>query len=575
MTTPSRSGFVSTLRYDDERAHFIFEIDDVRAGTTAAIQNLGGRKPRGWSGKVQRFLFPPLMLYADRLLRRFPKTTVESSLKSLIEYERWGFPERVAEVDLGTPYVDGLGRPAVITEYDIKYPRLQTWQVDCVQFLRSSPHAGALVGMAPRLGKTVCAVIAAKEMGFKKILVITPMSLLYTWQRLALEWADLEFEVAYGQEPESSMVISNYETVCKTKTVPFGKTSKKLGILAKPFDRAWDLVIVDESIKVKNRDTLRYQAMEKVCRQAHRVWCLSGFPISKYADDLWGQLHLIDPQAFSSYWRFAEMFCQVQINEWNGREIVGTRHDVDIRKELRDVYFSVDSSVGLDEGLLSTDVRYLRLSPAQEAAYESILSDFLAVLDTDVTLSVANRMAQIVRLLEITSNLANVGGRDDSTKADATLELLTDESIQGPVLIWTHWRKGAEALSARLTKAGIAHEFAQGGEPNLDAKIQRYVTGGVGVLILSMGVGKFGHTLTNTRTVIYFDRSFDVDAYNQSWFRVQKIGLDHPVEVILLHCPGTVDDLVADNLAGKTLDLGLLANNQLASILSSLRKEYV
>src|SRR6185369_1666745 len=93
-----------------------------------------------------------------------------------------------------------------------------------------------------------------------------------------------------------------------------------------------------------------------------------------------------------------------------------------------------------------------------------------------------------------------------------------------PFLVWTHWKEGAAALTERLQREHPALRFAHvsGDTPNplRDVIIEGFKAGDHGGLVLSLGVGKFGHTLTNVKTMVSLDRNFSADDYFQSMHRV-------------------------------------------------------
>ena len=66
------------------------------------------------------------------------------------------------------------------------------------------------------------------------------------------------------------------------------------------------------------------------------MWLLSGNPVTRYADDLWSQLHLVWPKAFPSYWRFAKRYCVVEETPW-GDKVVATRRTRDVMEENSDL----------------------------------------------------------------------------------------------------------------------------------------------------------------------------------------------------------------------------------------------
>jgi hypothetical protein len=129
--------------------------------------------------------------------------------------------------------------------------------------------------------------------------------------------------------------------------------------------------------------------------------------------------------------------------------------------------------------------------------------------------------------------------------------------------------KKGEALKGRRI------ELVYGGVKNADTIIEEYKAGKVDVLILGIQVGKYGHTLTNTKTVIAYDKTWDSDAWFQMLHRVRRHGLKHRPRFLTLRCRGTIDDYVELNLAGKLPAMADLTGAQLARILRSLGEDHV
>ena len=541
-----------------EDGQFVLTTSDTRLSTKQAIQRIGGRaRGRNW-------VIPRSTLSFDLLRLRFPWIDIsDPSLEQVYseKYSRsdeWGFPAKIRYIDHG------------------KWSELYGFQREAISYLLSNPHRGALLGLSPGLGKSAVSLIASEIQGYKRVLIISLLSLLSTWERQVKMWRtdDPKVEVCWGTRPsdDPQIVITNYDTVCGTQGVvlPNGKTIRK-PVVKNSYVRPWDLVILDESILVKNRQAARSKAIEMVTRQAGKVWCLSGSPISKYADDLYQQLRIIEPKTFTSYWRFVELTCEVEDSLW-GPIVSGTRDDVDVKHLLRDFYFVRHQKDVLDLPPLRPETIYCPLSNEQHVMYQSIYEDFQAQLEDGSTLDVTSRMAQLTRLLQVASNSLNVGGPNASSKGYTLLELVTSESIEKPCLIWVHWIPGAVALLKEFQQRGLKTGFVVGGMEDTDERIQQYIRGDVDYLILSMSVGKYGHTLTNTRTVIYYDKVFDMDSYIQSMYRVQRIGLDHPVPVISLVAQKTVDEIeIMDNLSMKAVDIAKITNADLLTLMRTIR----
>jgi hypothetical protein len=456
-----------------------------------------------------------------------------------------------------------------------KWSMLRAYQQETVDILVSTPHPGVLVELSPGLGKSPVSSIAADVLGLNNVLIIAVKSLRRTWQREIATWTGRDAVLRFHEPPTDGWNVTNFDTIVeyyKAATSPAGRAGKVRNPYA---DKKWDLVIVDESVLIKNRRAMRTKATQALRARAKRVWLLTGSPTARYADDLWTQLNLVYPQAFSSYWRFARQFCVLEETPW-GVNVIGTREDADFVWELRDVMVSYNQKDVLDLPPLLRESIDLDLTPGQRAAYDSLMSSFVAELSSGVRVAAPNRMARLIRLQQVISNLKNLEDKDDSCKADALVDLVTTDYVRFPLLVWVHWLPGAHALYERLRvlkkgKEVVRVALVVGGDAQAEETIDAYKRSEYDILVLSMGVGKFGHTLTNTNSVVYVDRTFDGDAFYQSFHRVERFGLDHPVQVVVLRCPGTIEEFnVEENLAGKMETVAHITEADLAKLLTSL-----
>lgn len=440
------------------------------------------------------------------------------------------------------------------------WEKLYTFQKEAVGYLASSPYSGHMLALSPGLGKTAVSLITSRMMGFSSVLIVAPLPLLNTWLREAKLWLDEPLEVCWGTLPKTKFAVTNYNTLTKFKD--------------ELIQQRWDLLIIDESVSLKNRDTTRTKSVTELRSTIKVVWELSGSPITKNVTDLWSQFHILRPDVFTSFWRFAASYAILEHNAWGngyGQSIVGSKPNIDYKSEFRDIMYRVSQEDVLELPEYLYQNIDLGLNPAQAKAYKEILGSFVTILESGQRVDVVNIMAQLIRLQEVCSNLINIGGRDSSSKHDTILELL--ETWEKPILIWSWFVKGAEALYQRLLAKGERVAICTGqhtSEPTADATIEAYKEGKYDILILSLGVGKYGVTVTNTKTLIYTEKSFDADAYVQSLSRVRRIGLGHRPLIVTLKCKGTVDEVVENNLAGKSIDISKVGPPDLATLLKGL-----
>lgn len=536
----------------------------------AVAVEIGGK----WEAREKAYSFPLYVCYALHIEEAYANFRLEAS-ESYLNWIKGREPDVPEDMPQWVKKV-----------YDQLYP----FQQEAVRWITDHPydHPGLLLALSPGLGKTVVALTALNALGLQRVLIIAPLSLLRVWEFEAVKWFGTRRATtsagwgppplvqAHGSKPpKAGWVVTNYNTV----------TSPNLA--AEYWEQAWDALVLDESVMVKNRKTQRFANIKNLRDSADMVLLLSGSPITKHPDDLWAQFHIIEPRGFKSYWKFTKRYCMTERNVWakGGYNVTGSK-GIDLPNHFKDIMFVKNQEEVLpDLPEMIFQLIPCRMTHKQNTVYDRMLKEFIATLESvDEELDATTKLAQLTRLQQIASNVFNLNGReyksfkpvwpDESGKDETILELLEADSVEFPLLIWTHWTPGAVALYKKLFAAGhkVAHIIGSHSKEETDAIFEEYKTGKVDILIVSMGVGKFGHTLTNTSTVMYKDKTWSADNYVQSLYRVRRIGLTHVPRVISLNVPLTIDDLVEDNLAGKMVDIAKVTNSDLLKLLKGLNR---
>ena len=442
------------------------------------------------------------------------------------------------------------------------------WQVEASSWL--APKTGAMLALAPGLGKTKTAIDAAELRALQKgsplgVLVVAPLSLLRVWQREVEKWSTLAVSIrvihkgviTYESRKAGSVAvrwtITNYNTLCPTGKAPsVGK---------------FDVMICDESVLLKNRKTARFKKLKELRKNVGACWLLSGSPRTRFMDDLWSQLNLAitdtrETFKVSSYWRFTQRYCDVHQDQWGWRVVGDKPFAFDmIKKEFSNVLFARSQNDVSDLPEWIEETIECPMGESQWAMYSQMEEDALASLPDGDEVLAPNVLAKLTRLLQIASNPLLVGGVDESGKWDALDEVL--EYAPGPTIIWVAYVKTAELLSKRLKAPLLVGATPVAERDRIVADLQ---AGKLPIVIAHPGVGRFGLTMTAARSAIYLERSFDGDAYVQSMYRIRRIGTVEPPFVYrLLSTPPvgadtrrsvTVDHVVDRVLARKSKGAG-------------------
>jgi len=443
-----------------------------------------------------------------------------------------------------TKWIEELERPPELSEL-ITDSKLLAFQREAVGFMIKEPQRG-LLGLAPGLGKTPVSVLAMKELG-GRTLVICPYSLLYNWKREIEMWADENAEIWHGWigRNQANWVITNYETALNymvsfdiKKYTKDGKQKVKRVNWRPNAQYNFDNLIVDESVLIKNRYAQRSRAVYTLAnklKQIKRVYLLSGSPTTKFLDDMWHQFHVLDPERFSSYWKFVEEYCVTEENYW-GTAIVANQKDAPTRlkQQQRDIYFARTQDQVLDLPDWLFDTYEVPMDPKQAVLYKDMQDNFVARLPDGNTVVAPNILSQMTRLIQLASDPQLLGGPSISPKTATAIDLMEFE--QFPVIFWTNFVSTAEHLHEMLTDRGLKSGLLIGKtkDTTRDMFVQKFQRNALDAIVAHPGVGKFGLTLTAARTAIYVERSYDGDNYYQSLHRVRRFGTTHSPHVIIL-----------------------------------------
>src|SRR3989344_8249297 len=177
----------------------------------------------------------------------------------------------------------------------------------------------ALLADEVGLGKTIEAGMIIKEYlvrkMVKKVLILTPATLTLQWQEELRSKFKEDLFVATKPEDwdEHDKIIASIDTA---------KTERNSKIIA---SQVWDLLVVDEAHKLKNKQSLNYKFVKKIPKQ--RFLMLTATPLQNNIFELWNVLDLLHPGFLGTSRQFKEEY----IRDNKGLEV---QHGDELRKKL-------------------------------------------------------------------------------------------------------------------------------------------------------------------------------------------------------------------------------------------------
>ena len=165
------------------------------------------------------------------------------------------------------------------------------FQFEGVAFLY--PRQAAILADEMGLGKTMQAITALRLLlrrgRVQSVLLVCPKPLVTNWQRELALWApEVPVMVVEGDQakrqwqwslPDVPLRIANYELLLRDRGLLDGLR--------------FDLVVLDESQRIKNRASSTSEVVRSISRR--RGWALTGTPVENSAEDLVGIFEFLAP----------------------------------------------------------------------------------------------------------------------------------------------------------------------------------------------------------------------------------------------------------------------------------------
>src|SRR2546427_1816623 len=333
--------------------------------------------------------------------------------------------------------------------------------------------------------------------------------------------------------------------------------------------RPWDLIIVDEAHRLKNRFSLNWRFVAGLSKKY--MLLLTATPVQNDMDELFNLVTLLKPGQLHTYDRFLERYVAspdrrvpMRVSELRGR--------------LRDVM--VRNRRGIAFTLPPRRVHSLavRLSPAERRLYDDV-TDFvrdaywsasgrlpwtarltLIVLQREIgssTFAVAETLRRLTqsplfrwdereRLEELRQDAAAI---TSNVKAGRLREFL--KSVDEKVLIFTQYLRTLQYLQGVLEADGHRVAAYHGGlSPAAKDAAVRAFRGDADVF-LSTEAGGEGRNLQFARTVVNYDLPWNPLRIEQRIGRAHRLGQEREVHVVNVWAEDTVEAYLIELLDRK------------------------
>ena len=418
-------------------------------------------------------------------------------------------------------------------------------------------------------GKTLTAIAtlgAAYKLGkIEKVLIIAPTSVCSVWPKEFEEYADFKtmVKVLLGDRDKRLKALSDLDNF------PF----KALRVAVINYESTWreeifgalsvwnpDMIICDESQRIKTHDAEQSKAVHKLGDQAKYKLILSGTPVQNNAIDLYSQYRFLDSTIFgTNFYQFRNRYAIM--GGFNRHQIIGYR-DLDqlIQKE-HSIAYRVTKAEALDLPEQTFLQRRIELTVKEKALYNRLKRESFAELEGGGQITATTILTKLLRLQQFSGGFIIPDGQDkpelvSNGKLSALEELIEDYVIDAgkKLVIFARFRPEIDLIGRMLKKKKIRYGEIYG-DVKLESRgdiVKDFQTNPETMVFLAqIDTAGLGITLTAADTCVYYSVNFNYAAYSQSLARIHRIGQKNTCTYIHLITEGTVDETILKALAKK------------------------
>jgi len=404
------------------------------------------------------------------------------------------------------------------------------------------------------VGKSYMAISTVEILYINKlinnVLVISPLSIIDTWQE------QLEKFCSYSIWDS---LVGNKSKRLESLDRTYNYSKKFLNWCIINIDgisviqeelkkKKFDLVIIDESTSIKNRQAQRTKLVTELFSDTPYKIIMSGNPIPKSADEIFSQYKFLDAGVFGSYYySFIDRYCEVDYFN----KVTELKNEQEFHSKMHSIAFRKTKQECLSLPPKIYEKEFIEMTPEQKQIYKTMEKDAIASYK-DKTCAATVVITKFLRLSQIAGGFFpdNEGGGEyiqPNKKLERLVEIISELPKIEQFVVWARFRKEIEIIEKALKENNISCVTFYGETSYKDKGIARElfrekkVRGFIGNP--SSG-GKGLNDLIGATTVIYYSNDYSAENRIQSEDRN--------------HRNGTIKVLYIDLIMKDTIDIIVL-----------------
>lgn len=508
-----------------------------------------------WNKSSRCFTAPMSLDLLNALQRLF-------NLPGYIEEER----QRLLDVKRKVEEQRAAADPAPLYDYPVNATlfKHQTRGANMAMetLLRTDQGAGFGFLFEMGCGKTLTAIAVMGELyrlgKANRVLVVAPASVCNVWPHDLKDYAAFQYhtETLLGEKKKRLEALATLEewpfAGLRIAVINYESTHRD-GVFEALQAYKADLIICDESQRIKNHSAAQSKALHKLGDAAPYKLILSGTPVQNNAVDLYSQYRFLDPAVFgTNFFAFRNRYCLM--GGYGQHQIVGYRNMETLVQKEHSIAYRVTKEECLDLPPQTFVNRYVKLNKAEREVYDQLRRSSFAELENGESITATTVLTRLLRLMQLTGGFLQADDTDkpkqvSSAKLDALADIVDDYVLETgkKLVVFARFRSEIAAIENLLRLKGIKYGSIYGDVPQAER-------GGIvddfqqnpetKVFVAQIQTAGLGITLHAASVAVFYSMDFNYANYAQALARIHRIGQHSPVTYIHLLVEDSIDDKV-------------------------------
>lgn len=402
----------------------------------------------------------------------------------------------------------------------------------------------------------------------ERLLVVAPTSVVAVWPKELQEYAEFKYtcRTLLGDKASRLKQLSDLEKfpfkALKVAVINYESTWRD-GIFEALQEFDADMIIADESQRIKTHDAAQSKAMHQLGDQARYKLILSGTPVQNNAIDIYSQYRFLDPTVFGkNFYQFRNRYAIM--GGFNRRQIVGYKDMDDLIRREHSIAFRITKEEAIDLPEQTFEVRHIQMDKKLADLYQRIKRDSYAEIETGGQITATTVLTKLLRLQQLAGGFLVT---DDAAKPqlvstaklEALSDIVQDYVVDGgkKLVIFARFVPEVKAIIDLMKKVlpdrkKATSIYGEIKKEDRGAIVQQFQTDPDTVVFVGqIDTAGTGVTLTAADTCVYYSKNFNYAAYEQSLSRIHRIGQRNTCTYIDLVMEKTVDEMINRALAKK------------------------